>query len=157
MIRNINYDLLKKAKMKLCAVGVGIVLSMNLAGCEAVNENVDIKDTNSVSNITAEDMLDEDVSQASINVNFSNADLLEKRDIIVFVTQESREIYGAVKTNGNIFTTNLPVGEYYICSGVLEPVEFKVEDASQNFTIDIDYLDKSFEIKEDVKENSHLR
>lgn len=139
MLKDVNIDFFKnsKAKAKLCAIGIGIMVGMNLTGCTNTSDmNKDI---------TVESLLEE---KATIELNYQGLETLEESDLLTFTKLDTKEMMGIATTDSDKKELQLPPGEYGVLSDYLEYQEFEIKSADQKFEIQADYDNKVLNIEE---------
>lgn len=151
MIKNLNTDIFKNSKLKLCTIGtIGIILSASLVGCT----------TNSISpqennyNLTeSTDQILENLSKAKVNLEYPGADQLTERDIITFTNKENEQISAIAATNNDKHYVNIAPGEYIVTSNYLETTNFEITDANEEWIVEANYNSNTFTItqKTDIK------
>ena len=146
MIKNLNIDILKSSKLKLCAIGtIGIILSSSLMGC--TTNNISPQETSYNLTESSEEMVEE-TEKAKVNLEYPGSEKLPDRDIITFTNKESEKISAIAATNNDKHYVNIAPGEYIVTSNYLETTNFEITDANEEWNVEANYNTNTFTITE---------
>ena len=146
MIKNLNIDILKSSKLKLCAIGtIGIILSSSLMGC--TTNNISPQETSYNLTESSEEMVEE-AEKAKVNLEYPGSEKLPDRDIITFTNKESEKISAIAATNNDKHYVNIAPGEYIVTSNYLETTNFEITDANEEWNVEANYNTNAFTITE---------
>ena len=146
MIKNLNIDILKSSKLKLCAIGtIGIILSSSLMGC--TTNNISPQETSYNLTESSEEMVEE-AEKAKVNLEYPGSEKLPDRDIITFTNKESEKISAIAATNNDKHYVNIAPGEYIVTSNYLETTNFEITDANEEWNVEANYNTNTFTITE---------
>ena len=146
MIKNLNIDILKSSKLKLCAIGtIGIILSSSLMGC--TTNNISPQETSYNLTESSEEMVEE-AEKAKVNLEYPGSEKLPDRDIITFTNKESEKISAIAITNNDKHYVNIAPGEYIVTSNYLETTSFEITDTNEEWNVEANYNTNAFTITE---------
>lgn len=140
-LNNINIDFFKnsKGKLKLCALGVSIMMSLGVTGCASLNNTQSPNDK-----LTAEDLLEE---KATLNLEYEGLETLPESDLLTFTKLDTNEMMGIATTDSEDKELKLPPGEYGVLSDYLEYQEISIE-RSQTYELHADYTTRQITVQE---------
>ena len=146
MINNLNIDILKRSKLKLCTIGtIGIILSASLISCTP--NNISPQETSYNLTESSEEMVEE-TEKAKVNLEYPGSEKLPDRDIITFTNKESEKISAIAATNNDKHYVNIAPGEYIVTSNYLETTNFEITDANEEWNVEANYNTNTFTITE---------
>ena len=146
MIKNLNIDILKSSKLKLCAIGtIGIILSSSLMGC--TTNNISPQETSYNLTESSEEMVEE-AEKAKVNLEYPGSEKLPDRDIITFIKKKKKKISAIATTNNDKHYVNIAPGEYIVTSNYLETTSFEITDTNEEWNVEANYNTNAFTITE---------
>ena len=146
MIKNLNIDILKSSKLKLCTIGtIGIILSASLMGC--TTNNISPQENSYNLTESSEEMVEE-AEKAKVNLEYPGSEKLPDRDIITFTNKESEKISAIAATNNDKHYVNIAPGEYIVTSNYLETTSFEITAANEEWNVEANYNTNTFTITE---------
>lgn len=146
MIKNLNIDILRNSKLKLCTIGtIGIILSSSLMGC--ATNNISPQENSYNLTESSEEMVEE-AEKAKVNLEYPGSEKLPDRDIITFTNKESEKISAIAATNNDKHYVNIAPGEYIVTSNYLETTSFEITDTNEEWNVEANYNTNTFTITE---------
>lgn len=140
-LKNINIDLFKnsKGKLKLCALGVGIIMSIGATGCTSPNNTQNLN-----TELAVEDLLEE---KSTLNLEYEGVETIPESDLLTFTKLDTNEMLGIATTDSEDRKLQLPPGEYGVLSDYLEYQEFSIEKGNQSYELHADYTTRQVTVQ----------
>lgn len=152
MIRNVDINFFKNQKIKLCAIGVGIMIGMGLTGCTNINN----QDLNTNTPSSAEEIIEES-EKSTIILDYQGTEALgEDRDVIAFTELDKKEVMGIATSDSDDNDLNIPAGNYVILSEHLGSKEVQIEEGL-DYTVTANYTTNELSITQNVDEKAPTR
>ena len=145
MIKNVNINFFKNKKIKLCAIGVGIIIGMGLTGCSNMNTS-----------ITPEEMIEES-EKSTIILNYQGIESLgDDKDVIAFTEVNKKEVIGIATTDSEDNELDISPGNYVILSEHLGSKEEQIKEGL-DYTLTVDYTANELSLTPIIDEKETTR
>lgn len=151
MIRNVDINFFKNQKIKLCAIGVGIIIGMGLTGCTNINN----QDLNTNTPSSAEEIIEES-EKSTIILDYQGTETLREEDVLTFTDIDKKAIMGIAATDSEDKDLKIPAGNYVITSDYLEAKEVQIEEGL-DYTVTANYTTNELSITQNVDEKAPTR
>jgi len=151
MIRNVDINFFKNQKIKLCAIGVGIIIGMGLTGCTNINN----QELNTNTPSSAEEIIEES-EKSTIILDYQGTETLREEDVLTFTDIDKKAIMGIAATDSEDKDLKIPAGNYVITSDYLEAKEVQIEEGL-DYTVTANYTTNELSIAQNVDEKTPTR
>ena len=151
MIRNVDINFFKNQKIKLCAIGVGIIIGMGLTGCTNINN----QELNTNTPSSAEEIIEES-EKSTIILDYQGTETLREEDVLTFTDIDKKAIMGIAATDSEDKDLKIPAGNYVITSDYLEAKEVQIEEGL-DYTVTANYTTNELSIAQNVDEKAPTR
>ena len=151
MIRNVDINFFKNQKIKLCAIGVGIIIGMGLTGCTNINN----QELNTNTPSSAEEIIEES-EKSTIILDYQGTETLREEDVLTFTDIDKKAIMGIAATDSEDKDLKIPAGNYVITSDYLEAKEVQIEEGI-DYTVTANYTTHELSIAQNVDEKTPTR
>ena len=151
MIRNVDINFFKNQKIKLCAIGVGIIIGMGLTGCTNINN----QELNTNTPSYAEEIIEES-EKSTIILDYQGTETLREEDVLTFTDIDKKAIMGIAATDSEDKDLKIPAGNYVITSDYLEAKEVQIEEGL-DYTVTANYTTNELSIAQNVDEKAPTR
>lgn len=151
MIRNVDINFFKNQKIKLCAIGVGIIIGMGLTGCTNINN----QELNTNTPSSAEEIIEES-EKSTIILDYQGTETLREEDVLTFTDIDKKAIMGIAATDSEDKDLKIPAGNYVITSDYLEAKEVQIEEGL-DYTVTANYTTNELSITQNVDEKAPTR
>ena len=151
MIRNVDINFFKNQKIKLCAIGVGIIIGMGLTGCTNINN----QELNTNTPSSAEEIIEES-EKSTIILDYQGRETLREEDVLTFTDIDKKAIMGIAATDSEDKDLKIPAGNYVITSDYLEAKEVQIEEGL-DYTVTANYTTNELSIAQNVDEKTPTR
>ena len=151
MIRNVDINFFKNQKIKLCAIGVGIIIGMGLTGCTNINN----QELNTNTPSSAEEIIEE-TEKSTIILDYQGTETLREEDVLTFTDIDKKAIMGIAATDSEDKDLKIPAGNYVITSDYLEAKEVQIEEGL-DYTVTANYTTNELSIAQNVDEKTPTR
>ena len=151
MIRNVDINFFKNQKIKLCAIGVGIIIGMGLTGCTNINN----QELNTNTPSSAEEIIEES-EKSTIILDYQGTETLREEDVLTFTDIDKKAIMGIAATDSEDKDLKIPAGNYVITSDYLEAKEVQIEEGL-DYTVTANYTTNELSITQNVDEKTPTR
>ena len=151
MIRNVDINFFKNQKIKLCAIGVGIIIGMGLTGCTNINN----QELNTNTPSYAEEIIEES-EKSTIILDYQGTETLREEDVLTFTDIDKKAIMGIAATDSEDKDLKIPAGNYVITSDYLEAKEVQIEEGL-DYTVTANYTTNELSIAQNVDEKTPTR
>ena len=148
MIRNVDINFFKNQKIKLCAIGVGIIIGMGLTGCTNINN----QELNTNTPSSAEEIIEES-EKSTIILDYQGTETLREEDVLTFTDIDKKAIMGIAATDSEDKDLKIPAGNYVITSDYLEAKEVQIEEGL-DYTVTANYTTNELSITQNVDEKA---
>ena len=151
MIRNVDINFFKNQKIKLCAIGVGIMIGMGLTSCTNINN----QELNTNTPSSAEEIIEES-EKSTIILDYQGTETLREEDVLTFTDIDKKAIMGIAATDSEDKDLKIPAGNYVITSDYLEAKEVQIEEGL-DYTVTANYTTNELSITQNVDEKAPTR
>ena len=151
MIRNVDINFFKNQKIKLCAIGVGIMIGMGLTSCTNINN----QELNTNTPSSAEEIIEES-EKSTIILDYQGTETLREEDVLTFTDIDKKAIMGIAATDSEDKDLKIPAGNYVITSDYLEAKEVQIEEGL-DYTVTANYTTNELSIAQYVDEKTPTR